>query len=547
MTDDDVLEATNNPPTVTTGAFGTAAFAGSASSWPASYGVIQDQLVFANHVDKPQIYGGTSSHVLRAIVYKSDTAANDIPQEGEDYSEKVNFDDTSQLMTISGMGNDTDNYVAFCTPVPVVSLTLDIVTANTTSTTLANVEYRKSDNTWANVSGLSDGTASGGKTLAQDGTISWTAPSDIVDHFMYGTNGFWYRLKFTAGNGDLSSTTINTVTWSSNWQNMINKWDGVTTDPVEVWVEMQASATWDKYGGSGVSVGGLPASRKILLFCPDPIQGIYVDVGETANTATATISTIKYWDGDSFESVGTFTDETKNAAGTASFVNSGWITFPRKTAHPHQFESSVFYSYVYEITMSATALDTELVFGFELMPYYDITELGNAVSCAAWRDRNVMNFSKFPQYAYISAEGDPQVLNGLNFGVIEVGDGRTNKILCYRRFYNEMLVWQEEKGIEGGCTTLLQGFSPTTFGKRVISSKVGIMNSKCAEVVDGVLVSTATDERIKTLAFWLSRYGVMVTDTLSVTSISDDIQNYFDPTDSNSIRLGYEDKHWLKF
>jgi len=88
-----------------------------------------------------------------------------------------------------------------------------------------------------------------------------------------------------------------------------------------------------------------------------------------------------------------------------------------------------------------------------------------------------------------------------------------------RKFHNELMVWQEEKGVEGGCITLFQGYDPAHFGKLLLSSKVGAMNAKCAVVVDGVMTATATDEKIKTIAFCLSRYGVCATDGTVVSVI----------------------------
>jgi hypothetical protein len=108
-------------------------------------------------------------------------------------------------------------------------------------------------------------------------------------------------------------------------------------------------------------------------------------------------------------------------------------------------------------------------------------------------------------------------------------------------------VWQEEKGVEGGCVTLFEGYSPETFGKLVLSSQIGAMNSKCMDVVDGVTVATRTDENIKTVAFFLSRYGVCATEGRYIQVISDDIQNYFDSSKQECIRRGYENRHWLKY
>jgi hypothetical protein len=159
----------------------------------------------------------------------------------------------------------------------------------------------------------------------------------------------------------------------------------------------------------------------------------------------------------------------------------------------------------------------------------------------------VYSFDRWPDYLYITAQNNPTGLNGTDYGIIQAGDGRAHKVTAMRKFHNELMVWQEEKGEEGGCLTLIEGYSPTTYGKLLLSSRLGAMNAKSVAVVDGVLTSTATDEVIKTLAFALSRYGVYISDGLTCSIISDDIANYFDPTKSDCIQRGKESEMWLAY
>ncbi|GAG40661.1 unnamed protein product, partial [marine sediment metagenome] len=148
-------------------------------------------------------------------------------------------------------------------------------------------------------------------------------------------------------------------------------------------------------------------------------------------------------------------------------------------------------------------------------------------------------------YLYLTEAYNAFGLNGNDYGILETGDGRSNKIVAMRRFHNELLVYQEELGVEGGTLTLFEGYSPTTFGKLVLSTKLGTMNNNSVAIIDGVLTSTRTEEKVKTLAFALSRYGIYACDGLNLFMISDDIQNYFDPTKDECIRRGYESKMWL--
>ena len=92
MSDGDILEATNDPPTVTTGAFGSEVLDGSADQIPAAWSVVADKLLHSNGVDQHQIYCGSSSFVEKFFVYKHDTEIERVPTKGEDYSLQVSND-----------------------------------------------------------------------------------------------------------------------------------------------------------------------------------------------------------------------------------------------------------------------------------------------------------------------------------------------------------------------------------------------------------------------------------------------------------------------
>lgn len=235
---------------------------------------------------------------------------------------------------------------------------------------------------------------------------------------------------------------------------------------------------------------------------------------------------------------------------TNGLTKSGYISWDRTSVNPSksQFNSSGYYAYWYSIKWTKQ-LSGKVSISIQGIPYFDIDELGNSVANASWKGRLAVAYDKYP-YVYISSENDPSFINGSNFGLIEVGDGRSNKILCMKPFYNDLMVWQEEKGVEGGCTTIIEGYQPSgtgAFGKLVLSNKIGILNSKCAVVIEAVKTSTATDENIETVAFWLSRQGLVATNGKTFFIISDDIQNYFDSSKAECIREGYEDKHYLSY
>jgi hypothetical protein len=179
------------------------------------------------------------------------------------------------------------------------------------------------------------------------------------------------------------------------------------------------------------------------------------------------------------------------------------------------------------------------------MPSYSINDNFTVGQCSiAWKHRAVYA-SPTDQFCYVSAQNQPMMLNGSDFAVLEPGDGRSNKPVAMRLFKNELMVWQEEKGPDGGCFTLFEGYTPETFGKLLLSAKLGALNNRSCAVVENVIVSAGTDESVKTVIYVLSHYGVYMSDGMNCTFVSDDIRNYFDPQDSTCIRRGYENEMYL--
>lgn len=429
--------------------------------------------------------------------------------------------------------------VFICTPMPVDTLTWTISLPNGTAST-ATLYYRKNDLTWEPTS-MTDNTKTGGDTtLGKTGTMVWTLPTDEMSCYMYGVSGFWYQLRLTVSALD-AEVEVSAVTYATDFQDLRNIWDGVPVDAGEVQVE--GTAEYARYAAGSVNLSELAAGKKTYVASADPLEGIYIDPGDTPNTnATMEIDTIKYWDGDSFESVVTVTD------GTNGLVNPGWLTFKRKTAYKRQFGTSTFYAYWYEIVWKTAAISSSVVVYIRTMPYFNIDEFGPAgMTNAIWKGRAIYSFNLYPEYLYISRVGKPMVLNGQDFKVKEAGDGRSNKIVAMRKFYNELMVWQEEKGVEGGCLTLFVGSSPTTLGKLLLSTTLGTFSNKSVVIVDGVATTREVDEKPKTLAFYISSRGVCMSAGQEPTIMSDDIQNYFDPQQSECIRTGYEKEHWIGY
>jgi len=103
--DDDVWEATNNPPTTTTGAFGSSVFTGSSNSIPGSWSQLSDLMLFSNGVDQHQIYAGTQNYVVKFIKFSDTAATPNVPTDGTDYSQEVTDGLTSTCAVLDSLSN----------------------------------------------------------------------------------------------------------------------------------------------------------------------------------------------------------------------------------------------------------------------------------------------------------------------------------------------------------------------------------------------------------------------------------------------------------
>jgi len=543
--DDDIYKATDNPPTVTTGVFGSAIFTGSASSMPAAWSNLEEVCLFSNGKDQHQINAGTTNYVKKFIKFDSDAAPPNVPTDGYDYTQEVTDGDAATCAVLDSLDTLANFECIFiCTPVPANKLTWTFITGHENDTAATGtLSYRKSDNTWEDTEEI-DGTSKGDTdTLGQNGSMTWSQQPDEIPCYMFGVCGFWYQWKTGTQLDDeveVSSLTYGTDgTAAKTFESIVNVWAGWPPYAIEARFQLDTGEPFETYGTDTIEIDSMTTSGKVYFNSYDPIMGIYVDPGETPNiTASTTVDAIYGWTGAAFETMGTITD------GTAGLSKAGWITWTRNTnVQPSQFDTSRYYSYWYYLEVDQILSD-DVIISIETMPYFDINEAGKiGYVNVAWKGRAVYNFGD--QYGFVSAKNNPLVLNGDDFGIIEAGDGRSNRWTCARQFHNELLVWQEEKGMEGGCLTLFEGNQPKNFGKLLLSSRLGCMNSKSAVVVDGVLVATKTDEVVKTMAFWLSRYGVPATDGRTCTIISDDIGNYFDPKKPECIRKGYEKENFL--
>lgn len=543
LSDGSVDVATNNPPVLTTGNFGSSVLSARSAPWPASWAKFRDLLIYTDGADKGQIYTGQNMKPVLFNVYKTATAIPDVPEEGADYTQEVIDDLTATRASLDILGTLANDALFIGFDVPVDKITFNVPNANTNAS-VATLYYRKNDSTWADAS-ASDGTADSGKSFNNSGSFTWTLPTDEIQHYSFGRSCFIYKIEFSAAFDAEVDVSAVTGEYTTGFQDIQNVWDGIMPEATMALVEDSSEGTFATYSSQAILCGDLVGGAShdyIYISSPDPLFGMYLDVLETPNTtATTTIDQIATWTGAAFTNLSSVSTNDGGAS-------TGFITWARNTSiRKLNFNGTVQHAYWYRIRFDQT-LSSSLAWSVLCLPYFDINNIYPVQQAVcAWDNRLWYSFNT--NMLYGTDWNKPMTLNGDNLVMIEAAKHSKNKAICMRRFYQFMLVWGEERGEEGGYFSIIQpGTTATGYDSQIISERIGIMNNKCAVTLEDTDMSDLNTERpIMKGVFFLSRAGVYKSDGSFLKNISGAINNYFDPTRSTCIRRGFEKEHFLSW
>jgi hypothetical protein len=462
---------------------------------------------------------------------------------GFDYSREVTDGDNLSFAVLDSLGDLTNDFDAFFikTKFKAKQFNFIIRKPNGTAGTL-KMDFYDISSGWTNVT-ITDGTASGGAPLAIDGSVSFTPDPDEIEFYAFGENGYWYRFYMADGDSLDAEVEIQSVTYEGDFQRIENVWDGIRDNAIEIYHDDDSDGVIYRWSGAGAEIGDLAHADDLLYFSSiTNLVGAHFYFGSTPNTTAATtVNQVSGWDGDSWV-------DTVETDGTDGFNESGFITWKRNANfQPREFKGSTYRAYWWRVDLAGGNLSSDTVVTITTMPWYDISDIGRfGTVSTTWKERAIYAFDSVPSWIFISGNSNANWLNGSDFATLQAGDGRYNKVVAMKKFHNELMVWQEEKGRDGGCITLFEGYNPSTFGRLVLSTKIGGFSQKAVVVVDGAQSYTRQDDNQQKLAFFISHYGIFVTDGRVVTLISQDIQNYFDQRFSECIRVGYENKMWCE-
>lgn len=443
---------------------------------------------------------------------------------------------------------------------PLDGIKFYVGTANTSAGSLVAQYWDGS--TWADVSSLSDGTSSGGISLAQTGTVTFDNTDGLAKlKYLNQAYLYWYRVYVTAAD---DTTTIYRVTLSAAMQSVKDIWDGTTRECLSFQVYVPGyydntlnvkeedfssanTATFANLNGLLVTqhfVAGFAEKQTGLLFTMIP---------GGSNSAGGVIATVSYWDGSAFVSVGDLDDGTINDG--IGFAKSGVMSW---SVPDQEFKTKIskeFELYYYKVSFSA-----------QLSNLVGIDFVGGIPA------QTPITGYKFPVYAQdrlwlcseqaneknaviVSAFGTSVVFNGtdttkFNFGDnTEVVAGTSIYLQVGSSLYDIFVICKRNE------TWIVSGNNPENWIKFKASHRIGCvapLTMAAAHLNTEVIAGLN-----RHVVMWQAEDGIYIFDGRTFMPIYSDIDDLFDKRNPNGINrdkigdsVGFFDDqnqeyHWL--
>jgi hypothetical protein len=502
------------------------------------------------------VYEGAEAHP--GVVILVDSISGLAYTNPRDYTEEVTspLTGTNNKMPIVATAR---TYIIGSTR-PLKGFNVTIETANATAGSTLDIKEWTSG-AWASVSSIVDGTASGGITHAQSGevtfdsTVSSSDPTFIDNVYLY-----HYQVILSNGTAEISQITVDMP-----FQKAVDIWDGV----FRTCISYQAIINTGAYQDFTLEVNeesniDFPITAKmdsfrtdagdiLLVASEERATAIKVEILGGRGNANASVLTIKYWDGDSWVSVGTIQDGTLSSG--ATFGQSGVISWdpPAENLDRAQTLFGVT-GYFYQITASA-AWDAEVEVDFvTLIPR--TKSVKSHVFPAKFSDRAFFGAPSGEDNALdYTASGTIDVHNGLDSSAsgqrIYVGgpDKLTAARSVYNRFgssiYETLLVFKNNE------TYLLTGTGPSDFRLFRVSENYGCPSPRT--LVGAEVGYQMGGGAFRNVVMWLSYRGPVIFDGAVILPIPG-IDLYFDTRKDTVINfskiansVAWFDPFWKEF
>lgn len=509
----------------------------------------QNQMVYCNNKES-LIYGGTE--MFLSAFWQDSSSSNDWEQEDTEYA---NDTDTAHTIALQADGTDNKVRLRISTVRPVKSFKFYVGTANTATSTIYKISVW-TDTGWQDFTGYTDGTSSGGKTMAQTGVVSFDDTQHTAQQrYKFGTVGYWYKVNIDAISG---SPTIYHVATEAKLQPLTDVWDG-TYEPLVKCLQYNGSAlnTYLEYDvakaaeidETTISFDQFDTGEYLLFGFLSPLCGIQFNfLRGYVNTVAATM-TVQYWNGTAWTNVNNLFDHTREST---SFKKSGvvyWSPPDPGLEKPRTIEDDtiVYYyrfgwSFVSPLWLN-NAVQLDFVGGIrapkEISHYKFSVYAQNRVFLC-----NKENGKK--NSVLVSANNSATIYNGDDSTEITIGT--EDELMAGAGMYTRTTAAEYDQVVlcKKNSTYLISGTSPSDWKVHQVSNDIGC-------VAPGTMVSANISNKSgsSNMALWQGANGIYAFDGSSLIPLHYDIEDVFDSINTSLIGSStafYDEKkqeyHW---
>ncbi len=465
-----------------------------------------------------------------------------------DYTEQVT-NTLSDSLNIAIL-NQSPSYVYVASTRPLKGVKFYVKTPNTAAATVG-VNYW-ANSAWTAVTNLDDQTDYvTGKTLSLltetggwinfDTTVSLAKPKLINRVYAY-----WYQFTFT---GIIATTSVYHITVDTPFQAIVDLWDGEPRSEasyfryVSSYVDESITVLEEDYVSGDVltysNIGGLNTAGRIYVGFPERMTGLDIILVTGKVNTTASVLTVKYWNGSAWTTVGTIEDGTKTTATTLS--KSGPVIWDAPV-ESSEFKNAVSNSdlwYYYELSVSVTLSDNTYIDKITGIPAQK--NIKGYSYPVMWQNRVWLldNTAYKRNSALCSAQDTVCVFNGSDSTTLYFGN--EERLVCggtlFTRFgsniYDNLIVVKKNE------VWLVDGTSPEDYRQYKVGDNSGCVAPKTFMACDmGYEIAPGINKHV---LIWQSENAIVMFDGNVISPISGDIENYFDRTKTECIPDGMKD------
>lgn len=469
------------------------------------------------------------------------------------------FDGKMDELRISNVARHTSNFEVLSQPYsdnassvniylgairPIDGFKLYVKTPNTSTSSMSVFYYNGSE--WKEVSFLSDGTSSGGISLAQTGKVAFSstvgaAKIKYIDDVVV----YWYKIVIDAVS---ANTSIYHVTISCPFQTIKDIWDGLPREIASCQIkrtsyeDVTLSVRENTYPYSTTDTQNmaefddLTTSQNFIVGFTERQTAINIRfVSGHVNTSSGTVMRVKYWNGTSWVKLniddGTISDGS-------SFAKSGTISWDAPPASG-EFVKSISNDallYYYKFSFSNKLSSDIQVYYINGIPAQQNIKPYKFPLHAQNRLLLCCNEKEGKNTILVSAEGTSGSFNGNDSTVIALGDNTelTGGAWLYTQFgsalYNTIVIFKKTE------TWAIVGNSPEDWVHYRISPNIGCVAPETIRVVD-VNTYKNNEGASHSMVIWQGSKGIYISDGRTPILISDDIKDVFDRNSDNHINF----------